>query len=323
MLTKCKRFIIEHYPKMTKRQFVLIALYSGALSLAIILSGRIVCEGSRESYLVNVFLGISFGAAVTFFVLCPAIFCALTYLTTALNRWLSKPDLLRTNSIRLSNRRFFFLCALSLSAFWGVHWLTYFPGAAFYDIFYILSDPAGISGQHPFFYNFLLAGIFAIGKAVFGDINGGMALYSLVQMLLMSISVSYCLLWMKRQGCHKAIIIVVWCYYALSAFFSSASILITKDVIFSAAMLLYVPLLHDIYLSEGLIIKDARFIIKLAAVSLIAVFIRNNGAFIVAAIIICLFFFYRKRSGMIKPLAVFALIGFIAPLIAANFVMGY
>lgn len=95
---------------------------------------------------------------------------------------------LPNKTLKIGKVEFFINMALIFLA-WLPYFLRYYPGLLTSDSIVQLSQAIGISeliNHHPIFHTGIIALFVNIGQAIFGNINAGVAFYTIAQMLIMS-----------------------------------------------------------------------------------------------------------------------------------------
>ncbi len=311
-------FALIYQKNLSRRNSIYIGLYAALLSLALMAQSAITYTGkATANYTENLFSSIGFNQILM--ALCAFLLLGILLLNFMhfLNVLSNKVQLAEKK--KLSNKWFFLFVFFTLLVFWGLCWLTYFPGISFNDMYYILLKPVHMSIQHPFFYNMLLAGLVKLGEGFFGSINGGVALYCFVQLIVAALTVAYCIHWMRKKSSPWLFTLAVMLYFIFTPFFAAASVFITKDTFFGVIVMLFVPLLYDLWESDGQLLKNWRYVLKLSAVSIVTVLIRNNGIYVLLALaLFMVLFFLKKRKALIKGFTLYALLGILLPVFLSS-----
>lgn len=187
-----------------------------------------------------------------------------------------------------SNLRFWFGTSLLIALCWFPALLFYFPGCLSGDSFASLCRALGIapvSDQQPVLFQLILIPFVNIGRLT-GSINKGVAIYSLVQLLLMAAAVSYALTWLRKQGFPSVAILLAGLYFILNPVFAVYSITMWKDILFGGMMLVYVIFLFNIVDSRGKSIESKKNLLFFLGVSFLLAFFRNTGVYIILSVFI-------------------------------------
>lgn len=210
------------------------------------------------------------------------------------------------------NQSFWRTAFLVLVLFWMPYFLVFYPGNLALDGFEAVQQAMGVipyASNHPVAFNAVLSVMIRFGM-LFGDINFGIACFSLVQMLLLAGILSYILYWMKSKGVPDWIVLLSGGFYALNPIIPSYAVEIGKDTLFSGAFLLLMVYLYDAYESKGETISTARGLVVMSAISIFLSLWRNGIVAGVCVILAVLALCYRKYAKRLVPvyLAVLCLI---------------
>lgn len=104
-----------------------------------------------------------------------------------------------------------------------------------------LIDPdVVLNGHHPVAHTALLGGCIQLGKALAGDENAGLFIYTVLQFTATAACAAYLVSTLKRLGVGSGTRAVVLAFLALVPLFPNYAVLITKDVLFADALALLV-----------------------------------------------------------------------------------
>lgn len=142
----------------------------------------------------------------------------------------------RTEKSLLKNDKAGFIITFVLILIsWIPVFLAAFPGIYAYDAVTQTAEfyaDAGLSGHHPIAHTALLWGLISLGRTLFGSYGAGMALYSIVQMLIMASIFAYVIHMLKKWNCPKIIRVCCLLFYMFVPVHSVLAISATKDVLF-------------------------------------------------------------------------------------------
>lgn len=187
--------------------------------------------------------------------------------------------------------RLFYLFVILLC--WLPVFLAYYPSVFAYDaegqLYQVIAGD--YSTHHPLLHTLFLGAFFRLGGNVLGSYSAGMAVHSVVQMLLMAAAFAYTLsyLYQKRTSVYLRIILLI--FYALFPVNSILALSTTKDVLFSALVLLYTVGLYrmvcDGKTETGMGHKDMWIWL---AITVLMLLMRNNAvyALLVSVPVVCL-----------------------------------
>ena len=141
----------------------------------------------------------------------------------------------------LFNSGAIFLC-------WLPVFLAYYPSVFAYDaegqLYQVIAHD--YSTHHPLLHTLFLGAFFKLGDKLPGSYPAGMAVHSVIQMIIMAAVFGYTIAYLYRKGVSIYLRNAMLLFYALFPTNSVLAISTTKDVLFSALVLLYTLTLHRI-----------------------------------------------------------------------------
>lgn len=173
----------------------------------------------------------------------------------------------------------FWIYTLILLVCWLPLLLTYFPAALNYDF------PGQIgqyldkqySDSQPILHTAFAAGLFALSELLFGNLNSGLLMMTIIQMLLFALSLAYACVFAQRRGAPLWVLLTMTAYFALHPLFSVMAISTTKDTLFASAILLLSLQTYEI-IDEGDAFFDKRCrIILYICMAVCIALLRSNG----------------------------------------------
>lgn len=176
--------------------------------------------------------------------------------------------------------------------------LLNFPGTMTVDSFDQLNQARGLAAygdHHPWVHTLIIQAFYSLGYAVTGSVTGGIATYTFIQMLVMAMSVSYAIASLTETGIGRTVRILLLLGFVVYPYNLAYSITMWKDVLFSAAVLVFTVTVYRMYMvktfaaGKGLgIIRDiVLFVISGLGMCLL----RHNGlyAFILTMAVILIY----------------------------------
>lgn len=166
---------------------------------------------------------------------------------------------------------------------WIPVWLAFFPCIYGYDIYtqlYTNIYLGNYSSFQPIIHTLFLRFCFKVGRIVGSNVVG-MAFYSIIQMSVLAGSITYALVFLKSKNIKGINYYIAW--FALYPFHPIMAISTTKDIFFSAAVLILV-----VYIFQSLEKrKSIRSLWGMAFFTSIMLLFRNNAiyAFLLAWVI--------------------------------------
>ncbi len=159
---------------------------------------------------------------------------------------------------------------------------------------------AALSNHHPVVYTLFIKACIRCAQLIGLDITWGLGLYSVCQMSFMAICFGYMASWLTvRSGRSARFGWLLAVCAGISLNLGGYSVAMWKDPMFSAALMMLAPMLFDLACLDRNCIT-ARWIALFAFVSMVSVFLRSNGLYVVAllaVVLIALSIFRRLRGG--------------------------
>ncbi|MCI9141672.1 MAG: hypothetical protein HFH87_03500 [Lachnospiraceae bacterium] len=202
----------------------------------------------------------------------------------------------RCSGIRAGRVFMVSLCLTFLA--WIPAFLAYYPAICAYDMPVQLEQIAGdfYIDHHPIVHTLLIKWAMMAGELFPGDkaANGGIAVYSLMQMLLLASAFSFgtALLWRRKIRRIWMLVVQMLCMFYPFHWYMSISV--TKDTIFSAFFVVQILALREI--AEGAKKKSLWLLYFLATTGVIL--FRTNGRYALLILLVLLvpaFCFGKKR----------------------------
>lgn len=189
----------------------------------------------------------------------------------------------------------FFFFFLVIGFLWLPYLLTFYPGSVLGDSLASINPMGRFSNHHPVFYTIFVQTCLSLGFSVFGNMNGGVFTYTLIQFFIMDACLSGLLLWLYKRGLRLWYLVLSALFFGLFPAFPSYAIIMWKDPLFSCALIL---LGFSIFRTGS---RYAPWLIFCAA--LLTCFLRNNGLFICVLFAAAALLFYRKKRLLIPLLS--------------------
>lgn len=171
----------------------------------------------------------------------------------------------------------------------------------------ILSE--NYSNHHPYWHTRFIGIFIQLGMMLFQDINKAIALYSIVQILLMASCFAFALMTMYQAGFEVKYLMIPFGLYAFMPYHIVYGSTIWKDILFGGAMLLTTVTLYRVVADIGKMWKNvALFFMSIIGVALF----RNNGWLaLLGAFALWFFFLGKKQTRMAAVFAVALLVSWV------------
>ncbi|MFI3201036.1 MAG: DUF6020 family protein [Eubacteriales bacterium] len=281
-------FLIRYFRKYCKKREIYYGFgFSIPFAIALVLGGNIDMESSERTFEGSLPLGLLY-----FCVLAIIGMVAIASIFIAIER----NSFVNETFIRIPTKIgpiTFGVCMIA----WIPYYLTYFPGIISNDALSMIRQCIGtevLNNHHPILFTLFMKLILVIGMSV-TSLNGAVGIFCAVHMVVFAFVVSSMTSWLVKRGANNGFVIVTILYFAFNPAIAIYSVYLTKDIFFSCALLLFMLKLHDIVQSKGLQLESRNTTIQLLWLSLVVIFLRNNGIFIVVGTLLVLLLTYRKE----------------------------
>lgn len=183
---------------------------------------------------------------------------------------------------------------------WLPYFLAYYPGICAYDaVTQIGQIETGEYGtHHPLAHTLFIRGCLAIGQTI-GNPNGGVAVYSLIQMLFLAFAVSYGIFVLAKYRVSRKTRLALLLLGMLYPFNGYLSVSMTKDIFFSAFFLLQILLLMELIWENHNTLKPGLRDVFFVLCSIGMILFRNNGRYALL-VLICFLVLCQLFAGKSK-----------------------
>lgn len=167
---------------------------------------------------------------------------------------------------------------------WLPYFLRYYPGLLTADSCAQVEQAIGLaqlSNHHPVIHTGIISLFVNTGKIIFNDINIGVALFTIFQMITMAILFSCVLQYMKKKNMSTFIRILTLLYYMFYPINALFSVTMWKDILFAGVVPIYIISLIDLVFDTENFLSNKKSILKYIIFSAFVMFLRNNGLYIV------------------------------------------
>lgn len=194
---------------------------------------------------------------------------------------------------------------------WGILFLCYLPCFfAFYPGLYNndvswqwqMYITGHFSTHHPLLHIWMAGWLFDLGKWLFGSYNAGLALYCIIQLVILSACIAMALRYLLQIGCSKTVFGIVALFYGIYPYIPVLGLSTTKDAVFGPLFLTIFVCLCDMVKRQEIYRswKLAGFLGLLA----VAGMFRNNAVYNfgltgIFLLILLLFPKFRRTCGML------------------------
>ena len=304
----------------SKRKTIIITLLSLLYSLFVVIGNSFLLKDSFKYIEKHIFLNI-----IMFIVL----FIVFYFILNKLFYFLDKKKTIKLNIKKIKKTKFYHLfdkkTFLFSLIFIIICWLPYIisfypailsPDPSFqikqyfgipnkYSTYNIMLDPSmTITNHHPVIHTLLLGSCVKIGTII-NNVNLGLFIYSIIQIIVLASTLSYTIKFLKDNKIENNYLLLMLLVYSLVPVFPFYSMSAVKDVIFGSLIILYIIFLYRIIKSDDLKIKDYLLLIIL---TILIILFRNNGIHVLVLSFPALLFMKKKFKYKFKLLCIFLII---------------
>lgn len=269
-------FLLSRFIQLKDKRLKCFSLVAGLL-----LSVSTV-YGAYALFVNNIFISVGTGILQTFLILgLNLLFTPLSaeifILMEKFGTWYESKRIYQPCTMK-NNALYFLIVWIIIFISYIPLFLAWWPGNFIYDARYQMSEVINniYKTHHPLLHTWLMGTAYKIGVG-WENVSKGFQLYTLLQMLVLSSSFAYCLLYFKKKGAPKLLRIISLLWFALFPMHSIFSITTTKDVLFAAFFLYTVIFFCRFFLDK----EDFRWYtyVGLVTFSVLSALFRNNAIY--------------------------------------------
>lgn len=255
----------------------------------------VICDSVERTYTIDIINRYLLVNVISYFII-------FYYL---INSIFSFIDIKKDNSVRkiyignkeiLTESRFSFIVNFILIfTVYLLLLLKFYPGILTFDSYNELSQVQGIlplMNNHSILHTEVLMIFYKIGN-IFNSVNLGVFLYMLFQISLMSFVFSYVLKFMAKHKVPVLIRILSLLFFMFHPIIIIYSICLWKDIFFSLSIIIFTILIYYLTKDNNYFMNKKNIII-FGVISLLVMYLRNNGLYVVFITFIVLYIKYRK-----------------------------
>lgn len=194
----------------------------------------------------------------------------------------------------LSGKKLFFAIWGIIIIAWIIPYLALYPGTFGYDSPLELAYWDGsveMSDHHPVFHTVFLGLLYDLGCNWFGAPNGGVVLFCIIQGLIVSSSIAYCIYIMKNKGASSVFVIVALVWVIFNPYVQTLTFNSTKDILFASFFLYFITLFYC-HIAEGK--SNIPRLIFIFLTGLLMCLLRHQGVYILFVLLLFVIFAPKK-----------------------------
>lgn len=225
-----------------------------------------------------------------------------------LSGWLEKPG-----------KGIFFIFFVIIIVLWIPAFLALFPGYMCYDGAGQLAQTllvGQLNAHHPIAHTMFLTFCFKLGSALFGSYEAGLVIHSIIQSLIFAGSLAYMGMFLCKYKIPKFLIIISMLFLTLNPIVQTFAFATTKDVLFSAFLLLLIMFTIDIIKDPDRFAGSPLLMIRYAVTAVLMALMRNQGIYLIIIAVPFIIWIGRKhfvKIGATLIAAVIAILAFYGP----------
>lgn len=289
---------------MKKRKNIIVVLLSILLSIFLIVGNSFKKKGSFEFITNHLIIH-----TVTFLILIFIFYKVISFLFKKLDNIKWKESQEFNKIIKIFNKHPFLFCFIIILICWLPYIISFYPVILSpdpsyqimqffhidnkYSTYSILLDPSVIiTNHHPVIHTLLLGSMVKIGTLL-GSVNIGLFLYSIIQILILSSTLSYTIVFLKNIKIPTKYLLLCLIIYALTPVFPFYSMSAVKDVIFGSLIILYIISIYQFMNKKEITFKD---MLKELLLMILIILFRNNGFHVILLSFPFLIFYKNKKQ---------------------------
>lgn len=205
-----------------------------------------------------------------------------------------------TAFFRAHHRLFFMVMWLTVFLSYIPLFLAWWPGNFIWDAPYQIINAIEecYSTHHPLIHTLLMGMAYKLGQNA-GDVSWGFQFYTLLQMLILSSSFAYVLLYLYKKKVKPLFLAAVWVFFAIFPLHAIFSITATKDVLCAAFCVYFM-----VFLTRCIWDKEKFGVLSyigMISTGVLFCLFRNNALYAIVATVLLLVIFIKgwKEKGKI------------------------
>ena len=167
---------------------------------------------------------------------------------------------------------------------WIPYFLRYFPGLMTADSCSQVLQSMGIyelTNHHPIVHTGIISIFINFGNNIIKNINIGVCLYTLFQMITMAMMFSVVLKYLSKRHIPYKVRTICLLYYMCYPINALFSVIMWKDILFSGIIPIYIICNIELLYNKEEFFNNKKKIIHYVIVSLLVMYLRNNGLYVV------------------------------------------
>ena len=185
--------------------------------------------------------------------------------------------------------------------------LVHYPAVYLNDTNFILYNPIVTAYGHPLFYGVIMSFTFFTLK-VYLSSSVSVFIMSFIQTIISSIIITELIVWFNKKINNKYLTIILFLYYFLTPIVTNYNVTLNKDTPYSLMLVILFVLIYEFVETKGKAILEKKYFIKLAIVSVLVVYLRTNGIYLIIPTLIVLFIVYDLKKNKMRYASMIAIV---------------
>lgn len=223
-----------------------------------------------------------------------------------------KRDEKEEKSCKLTQKNKFIIITLIILICWTPFFLSAYPGYFVYDANTQYNQLNELNGEkltdlHPIIHTIILGGIVTIGQRITGNANTGIAIYTIMQMIIVAGCLAYTIIFLEKFKITKIIRVIALIYYSLFPVVIMFAMCATKDTIFSAMLLMSTMISIEALVDREKFINSKKLQARFIIITFLTIIFRNNAIYAYIPFLI-IFAILLKRRKIVISFAIIAIL---------------
>ena len=150
------------------------------------------------------------------------------------------------------------------------------------------------NNHHPILHTYIITLLVKIGYGLTGSYNVGIAICSVIQMIVSALTFSYVIHYLGKKKMSRGLQVIAFLWFAFHPIIPQFSIAIWKDIPFTLCMVWFVIGLIEMLTNEETFLKHKRYLVLYSLLITFVMFFRNNGVYIILLTLPFVVFFKKK-----------------------------
>lgn len=216
-------------------------------------------------------------------------------------------------SIVLKNKEIFImiLCIGIIFLAWMPYFIAFYPGIISPDSYSQIQQVLGeieLGDHHPILHTAIIGVWIKLGLSIFKDINISISLYTISQMLILSILYSCVIRFLRKNNVNRFLRLATLIYYMIYPIHAVYSTIMWKDILFSGVFPIFVALCFKIIFNREEFFEKKRNSLLFIIISLLTIYLRHNGLYVVIITLVSIFVVMRKFWKKLLPMFIIIMI---------------